>query len=381
MAGEIYWLWLQNALGCCSKAAAGVLGIPGGARAVFEMRENELKSLGVFSPAAVGRLADKSLDTAQDVLTQCVRMGYKTVTPDSADYPDAFRRLYEPPAVVYVKGELPDMSSRLCVAVVGTRNPSDKGRDEAFSMALALAQAGAVIISGAAGGIDTAAHHGAIVAGGVTVAVLGCGIDYPYNQRNSKLRESVAKSGALISEYPPGSAAIAYHFPQRNRLIAALSHAVTVGQSAVGGGSMITARCALEQNLPVYVIDSAAPDADCSGGKALVEDGAVPVTSARTILEDFLPKFPRSISIPETLRPCSTPPEDCDPHEIAVDRALEEASQPARRVYALLRGGAKRPDEITSLSGLAAGKVLGALTELELLDLINALPGKRFEIK
>jgi DNA processing protein len=172
---------------------------------------------------------------------------------DDPDYPTALRRLPQPPPILYVQGCL-ELLERPGIAVVGTRRHTTYGRDATVSIVLGLVRAGYVIVSGLARGIDSIAHRTALDVGGETVAVLGTGIDVPYPPEHTELFALIAERGCLVTEFPPGTPPLKYHFPQRNRLIAGLARAVLVVEAPERSGALITAHYALEEGKEVFAV-------------------------------------------------------------------------------------------------------------------------------
>lgn len=377
MANEIYWVWLQTVLGPCSRVVSRVLR-RGGVRAVFGSSKKELLESGLFDIVEATKLSSISLDPASEIVAQCARMGYDIVTPESDNYPRGFLELDAPPAVLYVSGSLSARAVR--IGAVGTRDASPRGSDWMYALCAKLAESGAVIVSGCARGIDTAAHTGALAAGGKTIAVLGCGIDYPYNKNNAQLRRTIAQSGALVSEYPPGTPPNGFRFPQRNRLISAMCDAVVVGQAGNRSGSLITAGLAAEQGVKVYAQAYFDGSDSYAGTQRLLHEGASPVSRAEEIISDFADR----LSMPEdTERPprelLSAMPRQSDPVVIRRQVLLSEAGENARLVYSKMPDEPVYVEQLLDPTGLAVQYVLGSMTELELLGLVRAIPGRRFE--
>ncbi len=202
------------------------------------------------------------------------------------EYPSKIKEVHRPPAILYLKGQL---SSHLMIGMVGSRKATTYGKDVAFSMAKALSKEGICIISGLAKGIDASAHKGALTSNGGTIGVLGCGIDQIYPRENKQLYEEILKTpqSGIISEWPLGSAAMSYHFPQRNRIIAGLSDGVLVVEAAAKSGSLITANLALENGKDVFAIPGMITSAASVGCHRLIKDGAKLVASPNDILEEY----------------------------------------------------------------------------------------------
>lgn len=196
-------------------------------------------------------------------------------------YPELLKHVYKPPGRLYRLGEIP--TGRF-LAVVGTRRPTSYGREVAYSFTYELAQAGFVIVSGLAHGIDAIAHQAALDAGGQTIAVLGCGLDVVYPAQNRRLAKDILKQGgALLSEYPPGTPPLKHHFPARNRIIAGLSEGIVVPEADVRSGSLITARLALEEGRTVMAVPGSILSQRSDGTNNLIKAGALAVTDVSDI--------------------------------------------------------------------------------------------------
>ena len=204
----------------------------------------------------------------------------------SPRYPRLLAQISNPPKQLWIRGDS-SVCDKTAVAIVGARAASSEGKAVAAQIAADLARAGVVVISGMARGIDSAAHRGALEAGGKTVAVLGTGIDVVYPAENAELAERIAANGALVSEFPPGSPPIDFHFPLRNRIISGLSRAVVVIEAAEKSGSLITAREAADQSRDVMAVPGSLTGGRFRGSHALLRDGAKLVESAVDILQEL----------------------------------------------------------------------------------------------
>ncbi len=222
---------------------------------------------------------DEEIATAEE---KAVRI----VTLVDEDYPVVLREIDDPPMVLYVRGEQPIEPAR-AIAIVGTRRGTRYGKMIAGRFASQLAMKGFIIVSGLAVGIDAAAHQGALDVGGFTVAVMGCGIDYPYPKRNQPIYERIVETGVALSEYPMGSRPAKWTFPQRNRIISGLSRGVLVVQAPERSGSLITARCALEQGRDVFAVPGNINTITSAGSNRLIKQGAKLVDSVDDITEEY----------------------------------------------------------------------------------------------
>jgi DNA processing protein len=271
--------------------------------------------------------------------------------PRDALFPERLRAIYDPPAALYVRGcGDPALLGRRSVAVVGARSCSPYGSDVARMLGRELAAAGLVVISGLARGIDGEAHRGTLAAGGVTVAVLGCGIDRVYPASHAQLSRRIEEGGLLVSEYEPGVEPAPWRFPARNRIIAGLSEAVVVVEARERSGALITADFALEEGREVFAVPGEITSSLSAGTNALLKLGAAPLTSADDVLE--------ALGIE---RPAAS-------KSVAV-------SAEATELLELVREAPAGADELMARATLDAGAVSVALTELELAGLVAAADG------
>jgi len=212
-------------------------------------------------------------------------LGVKIISAASEDYPQPLRRIFDPPLVLYVKGELKEEDA-LAMAIVGSRRASYYGKNQAERLAGSLAKMGFTIVSGMAWGIDSAAHKGALGAGGRTIAVLGSGLANPYPKGNEKLLAEIIENGAAISEFPLTFPPRAENFPRRNRLISGLCLGVVVVEAAERSGSLITARWAMEQGREVFAVPGPIDSATSRGTHRLIKDGAKLVERVEDVIEE-----------------------------------------------------------------------------------------------
>ena len=266
-------------------------------------------------------------------------------------FPARLRAIFDPPRVLHLRGGGdPELLDRRAVAVVGARSCSPYGAQVARMLGRELAAAGLVVISGLARGVDGEAHRGALEARGLTMAVLGCGIDRDYPASNAQLSRRIEESGLVVSEYEAGVEPAPWRFPARNRIIAGLSEAVVVVEARERSGALITADFALEEGREVLAVPGEITSALSAGTNALLKLGAAPLTATADLL-DLL-----GIEPPE-----ADPPGDLSPA--------------AAQVLGLVREAACSADELTARGVLGAGSVSVALTELELAGLVKAADG------
>lgn len=280
----------------------------------------------------------------------------------SEEYPKRLMNIYDPPYALYVRGSLP-YDSIPTVAIIGARVCSTYGSTIARRISKELAGYGIQIISGMAKGIDGAAHSGALDVGGATYGLLGCGVDICYPACNIDIFARAEKSGGLISEYPIGSPAMAYRFPQRNRLISGLADVIIVVEAKEKSGSLITVDAALEQGKDIYAVPGRLDDELSRGCNALINNGAGIYTSVKDILEHFGIEYKDCISDNEFL--------------LKNKNLLEKDLQVLYSCFDLLP---KSLEEICSITGLSISKALQMITSLQMMDLV-AEPFKNHYIK
>jgi len=286
------------------------------------------------------------------------------------EYPAQLGELPEMPPFFYVRGTL-IREDALSVAVVGSRMATEYGKGVAEEIAAGLSARGVTIVSGLARGIDTAAHQGALRAGGRTIAVLGSGADVIYPPENRALAGRIEASGAVISEFEPGMPPLSYHFPRRNRVIAGLALAVVVVEAAERSGALITARLASEFGREVMAVPGRANAFSSRGTHALIRDGASLVESWEDVVAELPDRWRACVAS------CREPRRDADP--CPDGRTTIDAGSESERVMANVIG--REPmtmDDIIEKSGLSAGRVSALLLGLELDGRIRRLEGERF---
>jgi DNA processing protein len=350
----------------------------GAAERLFEASLTELEGLGMPAQSAQFCFEGKAKAAAEDEMKRVAEVGGSVLTPEDADYPKRLREIYDPPAVLWIRGNA-ELLSRPGIAVVGTRQPSPYGAGMAELLSRDLANRRLVILSGMARGVDTAAHKGALDAGGKTVAVWGTGIDVIYPKENKKLAENiVAGGGTIVSEYPLGTFPAPQNFPIRNRILSGMSVGVLVIEAAEYSGTRITARCAMEQNRDVYAVPGNVTNKNSWGPNTLIKQGAKLTATWEDVWEDL-------------------------PSEIRLQLEDELAGEGGGR-ESKLSGAASlfnetqlpehermvldqlRHDESTQLDDLierleaevGSAEIFTALFELELAGRVRQLPGKNY---
>lgn len=389
MESAVDWIWMQRALGIGSSKVKQVLSCFGDAFSFCRAGEREWRLCGLFSPRDLDRIQQTSCREAEQIYVRCREVGQWVLPYSSPDYPQLLRELDNPPCVLYGKGSFPDFSRYLSIAIVGTRSATPYGISAAEDLSFGLAKTGVIVVSGGALGIDSAAHKGALRAGGITVAVLACGINSSYLQENASLRHAISQNGSLVSEYPPDTPAASWQFPVRNRIISGLAKGTVVIEAGVKSGSLITAHLALEQGRDVFAVPGNVSSSVSCGSNRLIQNGAKMVTCMGDILEEYgvssLEEIPFSFHSPGNMRET----EDCCENASSpkMETQVKEKRIPVglsplgEALYGALSLEPCHIDLLAKRAGLSARQALQALTELEMENQVEIFPGRRYAIK
>ncbi len=328
--------------------------------AVLAAAPSALREVEGVGPKLLDRLRHASEEVrAEEEIALCGERGIALLTEADSGYPRSVREIPDPPGVLFVRGEIRPADA-LAVGIVGTRHATPYGLRQAERLAASLARAGLVIVSGLARGVDAAAHRGALGAGGRTLAVLASGVLNIYPPEHRQLADEVAAHGGLISEAPPLAEPLAGMFPQRNRLISALSLGVIIVEAADRSGALITARHAMEQGKEVFAVPGSVGNRTSRGCHRLIRDGEMLVESADDVLEALGP-------LVEAL-----PGEDGRTVHHPAELLLNELEE---QVLAAVRGEATTIDEIVSGCGLPVPQVLATISVLEMRRLVRRAGG------
>lgn len=405
-----YWVWLSQCFSYGSNKPCELLEKGASPEDLYEKGREFRKSLGILSPKDLNRMDTVSMERAELILDKCREENIWVICLEDAAYPESLRHIYGAPMILYGKGRKEALTDAPCLTVVGTRKCSDYAKSAAANISLRLSKAGITIVSGCAVGIDEYAHRGALKVGGCTIGVMGCGLDVDYPAPNHELKEVILlRGGALISEYPPGTPAFGSNFPVRNRILAALSDGVFVVQAPERSGSLITAELAVEQGKTMYCLPPCNIfDPLYMGVIPYLRDGAKAVYSVEDILEEYEEQWGDKINRQAALEPIRRKTEPApemipaeeslalpttasvqtlpvpmvaeEPHYENSRKETEETSlsPTLQEIYRLLSKEPKPMDGIIRESGQKPQEVLSALTELELLGLVRAYPGRQY---
>ena len=387
MSALKYWVWLSECRGVSNQTRLALLRHFGSPEDVFYADAGELLLTEGITRDQVHALEDHKLDKADKVLADCQRLGLRILTIQDAEYPGRLQNIYDPPCLLYVKGRLPAFDEEAAVAVVGTRDCTPYGIACAEKLGYGLTGGGAVVVSGLAKGIDAAASRGALRAGGVTVGVVGNGLDVHYPYESRYLYEDIAAAGALLSEYPPGTEAAGSHFPARNRIISGLSLATLVVEAPERSGALITAETALEQGRDVFAVPGPIDAPTSVGCNRLIRDGAGLVSDAWDILREYAGRFPDKLNQdgakeqPVTLGYQARQKAEPKPVPPTLDLKKDDLSLTDDQIALLRVLDAEEPalvDDLIEQTGIPTRRVLSALTLLEIEHFVTQHSGKRY---
>ncbi len=347
---------------------------------VFEASLTELEGTGMPAKSAQFVADGRALIAAEGEMKRVAEAGGSVIAFEDEEYPERLREIYDPPAVLWLRGSV-ELLSRPGIAVVGTRQPSPYGAGMAELLSRDLANRRLTILSGMARGVDTAAHKGAIDAGGKTVAVWGTGIDVVYPKENKKLAESiVASGGTIVSEYPLGTFPAPQNFPVRNRVLSGMSVGVLVIEAGEYSGTRITARCAMEQNRDVYAVPGNVTNKNAWGPNTLIKQGAKLTASWEDVWED-LPSVMRQQLEDEIGVAGSDESKRGGSASLFEEPGGRPMPEHERTVFQRLRHDEPvQLDELIEVleAELGSAEIFAALFELELAGRVKQMPGKNY---
>ena len=399
----LYWIWFAqlNKIPVLLKQA--MLRRFHDPEEIYHSEEAVLASVEGMTQAAMQALEDKDLAPAQKILLECEQKGIGILTLHDRTYPNQLRNTADAPVVLYYKGKLPDWDAQPVIGIVGTRKASAYGMSTAAVFGKQIAACGALVVSGGAAGIDTMAMKGALEAGKPVVAVLGCGVDVVFPSQNRFLFQQVTEDGCLLSEYPPRTKGLAWHFPERNRIITGISNGLLVVEAPERSGALISAKWALDQGREVFAVPGNVGVDSCAGSNALLQDRALPALSGWDVVKEYRELWPDVVQ-QQTVRyegksqirvaqqPLPLPSERNMVDKKAIDKedkstysvlnnkrtALSETEQ---TVLALIGQTPVAVDDLIDLTQMSASAVKAVLTRLTIKGLTVNLPGGRVSLK
>ncbi len=368
-----YWLALKSIPGVGNSAFPALLNCFGSPQNVFSASPAQLHNVKAITKKTAADIAGfKKWDYIEKSLEFLENAGMQIITYQDEFYPAKLLEIDDRPPLIYACGTL--KKTDLNISIVGSRLASTYGQYTTGKIARELALRGMTVVSGLARGIDSAAHRGALSAQGRTIAVLGSGLDIIYPPENKDLYAEIRQSGAVISEYPPGTPPRAANFPARNRIISGISYGVVVVEAGEKSGSLITARLALEQGREVFAVPGSIDAAGSKGTNRLIKQGAKLIENIDDILEEILPqiekiKIPAALSVPGA--------EKCSAERDGNNETFNAAEQ---QIIGLLSNKHVHIDELINATGSPPNDILSSLLMLELKGIVKQHPGKFFSL-
>ena len=373
----LHWLALRMVPGVGPVGTLRLLERLKSPQAIFRASASELEGAGI-SPAQARNIASGcSFEDAVDQQNRMMSAGAQLISIQDRRYPQRLREIFDPPLMLFGIGNT-DLLTSHSISVVGTRRPTPYGLAATERLSADLAKAGLTITSGMARGIDTAAHKAALAEDGITIAVLGCGVDVLYPADNRKLYQDIAARGLLVSEFPMGAPAYPQNFPIRNRIVSGISLGVLIVEGAQHSGSAITARLAMDQGREVFAIPGNITSKMSWGPNLLIKQGAKLVQEWTDITNELPVSVRRELVaraqqkvLSEGIAPLMEP---------LADAPAEPMKALARRLLSRLQVDVPQQLEILleTLDGVSSSELIGALFDLEMSGLVRQLPGKNF---
>lgn len=402
MSNLKHWIWLTQRRGLAGQIAVRVLEQFGSPEQVYAADRGAYEAMGGLSHEAIRSLLDKSLDGADRILGDCDRLGIRLLTFQDATYPERLAAIHQPPMVLYWKGKQIPFDEEVAIAIVGARQATPYGVEAASRLSGELTRRGALVVTGMAEGIDAAAVRGALKAGGPVVSVVAGGMDRAYPAMHRELYEDVAAVGALFSEYPPGTAHKADHFPVRNRILSGLSVGVVAVESRRASGTLLTVGHALDQNREVFAVPGPIDAPMSEGTNRLIQAGSAKlILSADDVLCEFEQRFPHKLRRADPLSRSEAEQRLTGVTRLASLKAGPQAKKEAapeekveylrwadckdrltddqRELLLTLEDGPLRADDLVERTQIPIRRVLSALTLLQVDNLVSEGAGKRFK--
>lgn len=377
---ELHWLALKMVPGLGTRRSAQLVESFRSIEAIFRASRSELEDAGLPGSVAQSLSSGCTFDDAADQQNKMRAAGARLIAITGAEFPSILREIYDPPVVLYARGDAA-LLNRTLLGVVGTRRPTPYGLAAAERLSADLASAGLLIASGMARGIDTAAHRGALSAKMPTIAVLGCGVDIVYPSENRKLAEQIAAQGLIVSEFPMGSAAFPQNFPIRNRIVSGASVGLLVVEGAQYSGSAITARLALDQGREVFAVPGNITSKMSWGPNLLIKQGAKLVQDWNDVVVDLPPAIRRKLIEDGKQRLLNLGEPTAEKGEAGPSGlGVGPEGEVSRRVLTALKVDAPihLDDLLEVLDRCSASEVIAALFELEMLGLARQMPGRNY---
>ena len=333
---------------------------------------------GLFSEKDRKELSSRPLDKARFLLDKYKKDGINIISYYDNSYPSFLKEISTPPPALFVKGKLPDTCENPSITIVGTRNCTEEGRKNAARFSYALSEMGFSVVSGMARGIDTYAHKGCLFSGkNPTVAVLAGGVDNIYPPENKELYNAITESGAVISEALPGTPPIKAFFPIRNRILSAITFGTLIIETAIEGGSLITAKYALEQNKLIFAVPGGLNAAKSKGTNALIKEGAILCNGISCVIEEYYPIYGDKIKVAweQEIKKRNTEVKKRNANKI------ETLDENEKKIYHMLKEEPLSADKISEKTNLSINTTIALLQNMEINEIIKPIKGGLYIVR
>ena len=394
------WIWFSGLQCLRLRTRRALMERFGGVKGIYDADRRELEALPGLLPEERAALLDRTGAEPARIVRRCAELRTRIITFQDADYPERLRNIPDPPYVLYVRGDLPAVDTEAVIGVVGTRRSSPYGERMTRRIAAEIAAGGGIVATGLAAGIDSRAAESALDAGGTVIGVLGVAINHVYPSANAPLYAEVEAHGAPVSEYPPDAKGSRDWFPQRNRIIAALSLGVVVTEAPVRSGALITAHRAADYGRDVFAVPANADSAKGRGSNRLLREGASLAENGWDILSGYAAQFPEKLTRPAAV---TSPDEPGTPAaretgdfyrfrspnpdrggaeapKQTLEAQLEQLTETQLKIVGAMDRASMHVDDIIDLTRLPASAVLSEMTMLQLKGYVRQEPGKRFTL-
>ena len=402
----LYWIWLAQMSKVSAHMKQKLLQHFRDPEDIYYADEQAYGQISGLTEDAIEALMEKDLTQAEEIAQSCKEKGIQILTYGDRQYPNSLKNIYDPPMVLYFTGVLPEWETVPVIGIVGTRKATAYGLNTALRFGSQICACGALVVSGGATGIDSMAMEGALEAGGPVVCVLGCGVDVVYPAKNKLLFSKVTANGCLLSEYPPQTQALAWHFPHRNRIITGIANGLLVVEAPERSGALISARHAMDQGRDVFVVPGNVDVEACSGSNALLEE-AIPALSGWHVVREYEAQYPgkvcrrelpKAAERPQALvaQPQGYPSEAAPQKEEADKKSIDKSSKSTysvvnnlvsalteqeQLVFAQIGAESCTVDDLIGRTELPPATVKSILTKLTIKGVVRNLPGGRIAVK
>ena len=379
---ERYWIWLSSLTEIRSRSVALLLSVFGDPEEIYRADRSELNLIRGVSRREAELLQNTDLSVTDRILQQCEAQGITPVLYTQEYYPERLRNIYAPPPVLYVKGTLPPVDDHAVIAIIGTRKGSPYGFRMGKRITAEVVRCGGIVVSLLTPGIDLAVAEAAVSQNGICIGVLGTA----HEQSGSPITDRIVKTGAVISEYPPGTPPLRTHFRERNRIAAGLAVGTVVVEAPQKSGTRLFVQEAVEQNRDIFAVPGNA-DSDLSAGTLeLLKSGAKPVASGWDVLSEYASVYPGlsrhdptdTEPDPEPENPPEKPSRKKDDPDLI--RKLGSLNEEQRRITEQLLEGARTTQELIEETGISTARLLSQLTILEIKGIIKRDEGRRVSL-